>query len=446
LEGFSLTNLEPKEVNFSQVSIIDDVGKIFFYEGKVFRAIYSREYAELYTDILQKEWINEAFDCGLVRTKISEKISLEGSFLTLEHEGIPFETHSVESTNHMHWLAAKATVEVAICLSKHGFILKDAHPWNVMFNRGIATFIDFGSIEKSAVVPMHWLKEFRQYFCVPIWLASAKWSDFAREYRREHANGFGLRLFESKFSNRLFFNRLNKLSKYSSCPIDFFKHVNDWLERHKPVIKNKEYWANYQQCGGALNPLEPEHPKQKFVYDILNTEKPAKVLDFAANKGYYSEMAALLGAAVIACDYEEYCVDQCLELARHRKLPITPALLDFSRPTPCYGVGLYGRNSVERFSSDIVLALGLVHHICITQKIPVEVFCDICMRYSEQGVVLEYVDPTDKHVASWGSPIPANYSINGITRFMNRKFPRTMRGETIIKGGLCRIMMYFGNE
>jgi len=443
---FFLKLLEPKEVNFSQASIIDDAGKLFFYHGRVFRAIYSREYSQLYKDILQNEWIKEIFDCGLVKTRISEEISLQGSFVTLEHDAIPFETHPAESSNFMHWLAAKAIVNVNLSLSRHGLTLKDAHPWNVMFNRGLATVIDFGSITNLDVVSLHWFEEFKKYFCVPIWLASTRWNSYAGEYRRQHTNGFGFKLFENKLLNRIAFKRLNNLRRYFTSPIEFFKYLDEWLGKHKPVTNHKETWSNYQQCGESLNPLKPELPKQKFVYDILKKMKPSKVLDFAANKGYYSKMAALLGAAVIACDYEEYCVDQCLSLAQEKRLAITPALLDFSRPTPGYGIALYGRDSYERFRSDIVLALGLIHHICIIQKIPVDVFCDICMRYSEKGIILEYVDPTDKHVASWRSPIPVNYSIDGLTKCLRKKFPMIIKGETITNDGLNRVMMYFGTE
>ena len=187
----------------------------------------------------------------------------------------------------------------------------------------------------------------------------------------------------------------------------------------------------------------PELPKPKFVFEILSKERPDKVLDFAANKGYYSKMAALLGAAVIACDYEEYCVNECLHVAQSNGLSITPALLDFKAPTPKYGMGLRGPDSFERMRSDMVLALGLVHHICIGQQIPVEIFCEICMSYAEKGIILEYVDPTDIHVQSWGVVKPKNYALESISQIIQNKFPRIIHGNPIIDGGLNRKMLYF---
>lgn len=435
--------LHPEEVDFVKISAFDDAGRVFFHQGRVFRAIYSSEHAELYLALFKKGWIEEVFDRGLVNSWISKDVQLQGSVMTLEHEAVAFETHPAEHTSYMHWLAAKAIVGVNLALSRYGFLLKDAHPWNVMFSKGSATVVDFGSIVKSETVPFCCLEEFRRYFCVPIWLASTRWYDYAGEYRRQHGNGFGLKLFDNKLINVLALSTVTGFKKHLSTPVDFFKHLDGWLDKHKPVTGIKGKWADYQQCGEILDTIVPQLPKQKFVFEVLSREKPEKVLDLAANKGYYSEMAATLGAAVVASDYEEYCVDQCLLRAQQKRLSITPALLNFSRPTPSYGVGLYGRDSYRRFRSDIALALGLVHHVCIAQNLPVEVFCNICLEYATRGVILEYVDRSDKHVASWGLPIPADYSMEAFANFFSRKFPTMLKSETLTDDGLCRVMIYF---
>lgn len=437
--------IDKSEVTFSPTSIIDRHGKVFFHDGKVYRAIYSKEYAKLYTEILLSDWINEAFDSGLVKTSISEAISLNDAFVTLEHEVIPFETHPAEFTSSMHWLAAKAIITVNRRLLKHGLILKDAHPWNIMFKKGIATVVDFGSITQSENYSHEWFEEFKKYFCVPIWIASSRWNEYACEYRKQHHSGFGIKLFENKYLDRFLFNQLNNFNQPRLKLTDLLTSLDCWLDNHKPASSKKESWADYRQCGETIDHLQPENPKHKFVYEILRKEKPAKVLDIAANKGYYSEMSARLGAAVLACDYEEYCVDQCQVLAQEKKLEVTPALVNFSWPTPNFGLALTGRSAFERFYSDIVLALGLMHHICIIQRIPVEIFCEICMQYAKRGVVLEFVDPSDSHVANWQKPVPEHYSIDDLVRFFGRKFPHVTKGSPITTGGLCRSMIFFSN-
>lgn len=438
-----MITVHPNNVTWAKASIVDEVGKVFFYRGRVFRAIFSKEYAQRFMEFLSNPWIGELFEMGLVRTIKADDILLEGSHLTLEHERIPFELHPAECTSYMHWLSAKTLLNLCGALSERGYIIKDAHPWNIMFKKGYPKFIDFGSITKSMKITDGWLEEFRKYFGVPIWLAAGKFNVLALEYRREHSRGFGLKLLGSKLAKNIIPRGLTPPGKAFSTPKYFFQHISEWLENHKPKTRAKGNWAGYQQCGNSLDPFMPELPKPKFVYEILSKERPNRVLDFAANKGYYSKIAAMLGAAVIACDYEEYCVNECLHVAQVNGLNITPALLDFKAPTPNYGMGLRGPDSFERMRSDIVLALGLVHHICIAQQIPMEIFCDICMSYAEKGILLEYVGPTDIHVKSWGVVIPKDYSLDNFSRIIGNKFPKIIQGKPITDEGLNRAMLYF---
>jgi len=441
--GNFLITLNPENIAFSAISIVDEVGKVFFYQNRVFRAIYSEERAEFYSDLLSKTWIKEVFDAGLIKTRICEDIRLENVPLILEHEKIPFETHPAEHSSYMHWLAAKRLIDVNLALSRYGYILKDGHPWNVMFQKGNARYIDLGSIIKAEKVSPAWFEEFRKYFCVPIWIASTRWKRFALEYRRQHSVGFGLALSELFFLKKLLFRPLDRMIKHADDPFHFFSELNNWLDRHEPVNDDKDYWADYMQSHGAEDPLFPETAKQIFVYDVLAGEKPGKVLDCAANKGYYAKMAARLGASVAAFDYEEFCVDACLNLAQTDDLDITPVFMDFKLPTPNYGIGLLGGSAFGRFQSDIVLALGIAHHLCITQRLPVKTFCDICLKYAKKGVVLEYVDPTDKHVVSWNISIPKDYSLEKFIEYFLHEFPKIKQSERITEGGLCRNFVYF---
>jgi hypothetical protein len=440
---FLLKILKPSDVDFSKSSMVDIAGKVFFYKDRVFRAIYSEQFARIYSELLSGDWINQAFQAGLVKTWISNDFSMESAYLTLEHEYIPFETHPAECTSYMHWLSAKTMMQVNLELVKHGFLLKDAHPWNLMFKTGHPKFIDFGSVIKTEQLPRGWIDEFRKYFGVPIWLSSHNWSDFSLEYRRQHATGFGLKLFEKDLFKKIIFRPLSKLNKYSSDSEKVFSRINAWLEKHKPADVKQEKWAVYPQFELSNDPLTPVTPKQKFVFEILSENKPKKVLDSASNKGYYSEMAARLGSHVIAFDYEEYCVNECLGLAQAKRLNITPVIMDFRLPTPPYGFGLFYGSAYDRFKSDVVLALGLAHHMCITQRLPVNVFCEICMAYADEGIIFEYVDPTDKHVSKWQLPIPINYSLKGFKTFISKKFPNAVYSDKITDDGTCRTMAYF---
>lgn len=435
--------LIPSEVVFSKASMVDNFGKIFFYEGRIFRAIYTDESAALGKYILNEPWIDDAFKAGLVKTWIPTDISMQGTKLILEHQYIPFAMHPAECTPYMHWLMAKTTVQLNKILCQHGLLLKDSHPWNLMFNHGCPQFIDFGSIIQSDNVGSGWLDEFRRYFAVPIWLAFRGKKILANEYRRQHLTGFGLLFFDASILKNTIFRSLMRNGKYSGTPVRFFDGLDIWLERHAPTVATTDYWATYKQSGDLSDPLTPMTPKHQFVYDILTLERPEKVLDCASNKGFYSELAAGLGASVAAFDYEEFCVDRCLERAQSKHLDITPVLMDFRHPSPPSGLGLLVDGSYQRFHSDIVLALGLGHHLCITQGLPVQVFCEICMNYASRGVIFEYVDPTDKHVASWNKPAPSDYSLESFTHKFSAKFPNHRYSKKLTTDGINRTIAYF---
>jgi hypothetical protein len=434
--------LAERELTFATNSIVDPVGRVFLHGGRVFRAIAGEADASFYRRLLAEQWIGDAFEAGLVRTWIPKDVEIDGAALVLEHERIPFTVFPAEFTSEMLWHSAKTLADVATVLARHGVFIKDAHPWNVLFAKGKASYVDFGSIQVSEIPRREWLDEFRRYFAVPLWLASNRMSGLAQEYRREHGRGFGLRLFNLaplRWPLALSLPRIGRRSE----PVAFFERVRAWVERHRPVRSRKERWASYEQSGHGPDPLKPTTEKQRFVYDVLTSTRPATVLDCAANKGLFSEMAARLGASVVAFDYEEYCVDECFRLARHHDLDITPAVMDFRFPTAPSGWGLSYPSSFERFRAEIVLALGLVHHLCIAQRVPVRLFCEACLAYSTAGIVLEYVDPTDMHIAMWKMTPPADYSVEGFSRYLSTKYPHRNMAAWTSPEGINRTLLFF---
>jgi hypothetical protein len=433
--------LRHEDVAFFKGSGFDTTGRVFFHEGRVFRSIDTPEAAAACRRILDSPWIGEAFDAGLVKTWIAGDVTIAGAELVLEHERLPFIVRPAECTAQMHWLGAKVLVRLALLLGRHGITLKDAHPWNVAFHHGMPRFLDFGSLV-GATATASWIDEFRRYYAVPIWLAAKGAQKLALEYRRQHLTGFGLRVFDSRILRDTAFFPFAIWRRSPELP-HVLEKVDRWLDDHAPKPPGKERWASYLQSGEDASSVADGTPKQRFVYETLSAARPKTVLDCAANKGHFAELAARLGASVAAFDYEEYCVDECRRRAERHGLDISPALMDFRQPTPPHGLGLAYGSAYERFRSEILLALGLCHHLCIAQGLPVRLFCDICMEYSSDGVVLEYVDPADVHVSAWRSPIPPDYSFEHFGEYFSRKYPRRTEGAWPSDGGVVRRLAFF---
>jgi SAM-dependent methyltransferase len=422
----------------------DQSGRICVKGNKVYRIIEDKEHINNYKELLNSDYIEELFSIGLVRTKIVEELYEKG-IIILEHQKIPFILHPCEYSNKMFWQAACMFIEMNLKLSEKGFVTQDSHPWNISFNGNKPIFYDFGSIIKRNNISQSWVDEFFQYFIVPIWLASysPKTYKFAKEYRREHVNGFGLSVFKSKIIGKILFRRFKSISKFKNDPQKLFEEIFKWLHKHEPISVRPEYWSDYYKTHD-LDYDNPKSIKQKFVYKVLSNAQPEKVLDLASNKGYYAFMAASLGASVIAFDYEEEIIDFLLTIGNSNN-KVTPAHMDFNKPTAAHGAGLFQENSFKRFTTEIVLSLGLIHHICLTQGVPVYLFCETCKKYASKGIVLEFVDPTDKHVANWNVKIPKDYSIDKIKVYMKDKFSNCEICTIEKSEGLNRTYLYFYN-
>lgn len=426
---------------FEKQCVIDQA-KVFYMEDKVYRAVYNPTQAKLYERLFNEIDFEPLFEAGLVRTKINKELTIPNCHLILEHEKIDFFIDPSEMTNSMFWDAAKSYIQLNKLLAEYNLILKDSHPWNITFHKGKPVFFDFSSISFSKVVTSSWFTEFYTYFGVPIALAHSKWSNLANEYRKQHLSGFGLKLSEHPLIKKYLFRSFIKLSKLQNEPVMFFTKLNDWISKYPPVT-SKGKWDNYDQKHES-DFDKPSTVKQKFVYNILEKEKPTKVADLATNKGYFAFMAENLGAKVIGFDYEEFSVDAARNLITDQNISFCQ--MNFMTPTARRGWGLVIPDAFQRFHSDISLALGLIHHVCLVQRFPVQLFCDSCARYADNGVILEFVYPEDLHVKTWNVDIPHDYNKKSICNYFSKYFDSHSESDLVTEGGIMRQFLFFSNN
>ena len=138
--------------------------------------------------------------------------------------------------------------------------------------------------------------------------------------------------------------------------------------------------------------------KEKFVNEALREFKPARVLDAGANTGHFSALAAQAGAEVVAVDLDAACAGAIWRRAREQKLNILPLVVNLARPSPALG----WRNSecpsfLDRATGafDGVLMLALIHHLLVTERIPLEEILRLAHDVTNSLLVIEFVDPKD---------------------------------------------------
>jgi SAM-dependent methyltransferase len=142
--------------------------------------------------------------------------------------------------------------------------------------------------------------------------------------------------------------------------------------------------------------------KRTFIADAIAGTRPRRTLDIGANTGEYSEIAAGQGD-VVALDIDERSVAAIWARARQGRLPILPLVGNFGRPTPALGwrnrelESLLGRAAG---SFDLVLMLAVVHHLRVTEGVPVAEQFDAVAAITRRHLLVEYVPVTDPMFAA----------------------------------------------
>ncbi|WP_162531679.1 hypothetical protein [Methylomicrobium alcaliphilum] len=408
-------------MSYVSSSCIDPIGRVFFYKERLFRTICCPSSAALYQKFILEDVFQDAKSIGLVNTWIPEDIEFNNANILLEHEVLNFASHAAELTAESLWKAANMIVNLNNLLLSFFLQLKDCHPWNVMMKYGQPIYIDFGSIVAYKEFNLLWYEEFKKFYLIPLWLYKNYGEKASNEYRKEHCTGFGHYFMTKVFPTDQFdFPRFTGKVSDRVTISAFFEDVKNWLILNQPVA-NKKKWAGYIQSGDDQNPLKPISIKHKFVFDEISRIRPKKVLDMASNKGFYSEVAARLGAKVISFDNEEFNVNKCNQVAEQHHLNITAVLLDFLHPTPPSGIGLSFPSAYDRFQADMLLVLGFIHHICIGMGVSLTLFSKILLSYKPNNIIIEFVYADDVHVTNWKKSIPLDYSRSALNNLMDNE-------------------------
>jgi len=409
------------EVEFDRGSVVDPAGKVFHYEGRVFRAI-APEFATLYQELVQSDGFDELVRAGLIETWVSD-IRVEGYDLVLEHRKIPFLSQWSEWCSAMVKDAAAMVCRLHKELSSRGLMLKDTQPGNVQFIQGKACWIDFGSIVAAERHQPFHFSPFRYNYALPLWLISKGRRDLGRAVFCEIGQGY----LKKKYDRRR--HRLAPVSYWlmgiraSSQNISRrLARLSDWIDQLE-VEPTGNDWTDYGQ-GGMPSVHQPEEfgEKAAAVHRLLEAVEPGTLLDMAGNKGWYAELAASMGHRVVCFDADDASICRLYHRLKDGDLPILPLVLDFRYPTPPFSIGLGKASAFDRLSCDTVLALAIVHHLVFTCHLFFEPIADIIARYTRKQAIIEFVPVDDVHVRKWVTPRHRWYTLDNFLKVLSRHF------------------------
>jgi SAM-dependent methyltransferase len=422
-------------------SFRDPGGSLFRFAGRILRAVNSSGSGDLeaYLHSPHVQRLRESGSAvGVIPLDQAEQARMlsnarvralwDGIQATqlLEHEAIPFPSFPYEWAPEMLFAAAKLTIEMAMGLIGEGLGLKDATPLNILFRGPKPVFIDALSVERREPGDARWLAyaQFVRTFLLPlamnkefglrmdqVFLAARDGVEPEEIYRllkpwqRLKRPYFGLvtmprLLGERRRGSRpdLYKRRLDADPERALFVMTrVLSGLDKALRRVSPPAGVQSDWSNYMD-GNNNYSTEQFRFKEKFVSSMLSAHRPPVVLDVGCNNGHFSAMAARNGASVVAIDYDPVVVGQVWRTASAENLNILPLVVNLTRPTP--SIGWMNREWPSFLSRatghfDCVLMLAVLHHMLVTERIPLPSVINLAADLTRHLLVLEYVGPSD---------------------------------------------------
>jgi hypothetical protein len=349
-------------------------------------------------------------------------VQLEGADLTVEARRIPLVTYPPEWPTVAFQDAALKYLEVLAVLIEGGFSLKDGHPWNILFENRRPVFVDLGSV--SASPGLEWLDEFRATFLLPLMLHRYGLHSLANRALLDK-RGLGIARLARLQRHRMFPSVLGPSLK-GETPINAVRKLHRWVAKLN-IVDQQMTWSDYDQHPADHHANETFNGKQRTVFEILDRMPRGTLLDMASNAGWYSELAAKLGYSVLAADIDDAAIGTVHRRLAGSDLAIECAKVDFVWPQGSYGMGLLYSSAYERFQSDTVLALAVLHHLAGHQGVTFGMFASIIHRLARERAIVEFVPREDAHVKDWPIASKSWYTEEELVRAFSPYFRRVHR-------------------
>lgn len=400
-------------------SFRDKSGFVFEENGIFYRQInhsYEPHYTALmisglYEALTKKNWL-------LPHNELTDTIESD-AYKIIRPEQLSFISYPYSWSFGMLKDAALLTLKIQKLALKHGMTLKDASVYNVQFVGSRPIFIDSLSFEVytegSAWVAYG---QFCRHFLAPLALMAYK-DVSLNKLLIAHLDGIPLPLASKLLPAKTFFN-INL-----ALHIHFHAHTQVRLQ-DKKIEKNQKSLpknAIFNLCESlesAIKKLnwQPQATEWQDYYDksvgkayfenkktlvmaFLHeiTGEIGRVLDLGANDGTFSQLAAEVSKYVLSFDIDPVCVEQNYQrLKAANETRITPLMVDITNPDPAIGWHNQERESLwQRTHSKTTMALALIHHLCISNNIPLSMIAKWLSEISN-NLIIEFVPKSDEKV------------------------------------------------
>ena len=402
-------------------SFRDPSGFLFTRDGVLYRQVnqsYQTHYDLLMTSGLydrlvesQKLIPHTEVDISPSRPEIAYKI--------VQPERVKFISYPYEWCFSELRSAALLTLSVQKTALELGMSLKDASAYNIQFYRGRPILIDTLSFEAyQEGSPWVAYRQFCQHFLAP--LALMAYQDVRlSQLMRVYIDGIPLDLASKLLPAR---SRLNPgltahihlhasaQKRYSDAPeqavtqsrgramskmslIGLIENLQSTVKGLKWEPKGTE-WGDYYDSTNYTRAAFDR--KLEIVKMFLEKAQPSQVWDLGGNTGVFSRLAADKGILTISSDIDPAAVEKNYQETRQKKeTNLLPLVLDLTNPSPAIGWMNAERASfIDRGPVDAVMALALVHHLAISNNVPLPDLADFFASLG-RWLIVEFIPKED---------------------------------------------------
>lgn len=421
-------------------SLRDPSGNVCIVDDRIIRIINSNGVSDLNAflsstaarlflvsrQLVQTKFLNTAEVAAVLKNAEARNVFNQSVGATVvEHERVPFQSFPYEWPAEMLHAAAVLTLDLAERLLDEGLGLKDASPYNVLYRGARPVFIDLLSFEQRDPRDPTWLPyaQFVRTFLLPL-LVNRHFDVSIAQLLTTHRDGIEpeevtrlcgpLQKLRSPFltlatiparlaaqhaaDDATIYERktLADPAKARFILGRVLKSVRRKLKQVAPLAGRNSTWSDYTAHNSYTRDYLPD--KEAFVTDVLAYLRPRKVLDVGCNTGHFSALAARHGASVVAIDYDAVVVGEVWRRASVEGLEILPLVVNLARPTP--GIGWRNQECpsfLERAHQgfDAVLMLAVVHHLLVSERIPLAEIVDLAAELTTDTLVIEFIAPAD---------------------------------------------------
>ncbi|MDT8346307.1 MAG: class I SAM-dependent methyltransferase [Flavobacteriaceae bacterium] len=373
-------------------SFRDPSGYVIRTKDKLQRIVLP-EYFPVF-EALEKAQIFEALfkENLLISHQVIERNS---SFICLEPQQIPFITYPYEWSFDQYKHAALTTLKAHRFLLKKGFVLKDATAFNIAFYKGKPILLDTLSLDRyQPDTPWRAYRQFIMHFLLPLVLAVHHGAE-QLQLLKLHLDGVPLELgakmlpyktkwhpflyahvhlqakLELKFRNAKATTK-DKMPKLSlKAQLNLVEALYNYIK--KLELKQDTEWdtyyhkANYSEIAFDT--------KKQWIRDKVNQLNTQRLVDLGGNDGTFSRIFNQNLLQIIVCDIDERAVNENYQKTRNsNEHQLVPMVINLLNPSPGIGFEHTERaaftDRIKAFAPDCIMALALVHHLCLSGNIP----------------------------------------------------------------------------